>query len=654
MLQKTKELIKLVETRDSEPNASTEAHELLRQGADITAPTRTGPMIHSIIAGEKRYRPVIPWRADNCQHLIGVLQKGASDRLSAQVLAADGGGGDLKEMHRLVQLKASCYQSTTFGPLGLLGTLLKQEKIPIRLDIVKFLVENDPCTKHSLTLAEDQQQTILSLAKNNSNCSQDILDYLQQQFDAILNQTPFVQPQIDPHEVIMWIHRGANPEAIDQYGNTVLSNAVITDNLKLVRLLVSAGSNTTHRNADDLTPVQIAKRATPRSPPLIAILEAQQVNAQLKQLIETKKSQLTTDEVRSLLENGADINATIVNQDSFLHLLIASEGTPEMITAFVIDFNADLSATNLNGYRPIELCILRDEDPFVYLPTFLKLPKMTTNLFTNSTLNKTLLQFAMEKQRCGAAKVIQDELSLRLWTCMTQSINTHESDHEIIRNELQELVACGAQINYRHRDKDYQERTVLHVACKIGADKLVEYLIKDLQADYTLPNHNGDTPLSIVADYGHLSIVTYLCGLLNSTLNLFNKDQQTPLHLATKKGHLLVVRHLVKRGADHQAQNGSKQTAHDIARANISQNKDEQMNDKRLIHFLEQLICPPVDDTIQQPSSIIQPTYDLDTCELVPSMVVINPIRMSSDDTDGVLGKQRKGLFSRSLNDSPA
>ena len=648
MLKATQELIKIVERRASEKNSSTEAQELIRQCADVTAPTNHGLMIHSVIAEEKRYRSAIPWRAENCQYLIQVLQTAASDRLSAQVFATN--GGDLKEMHMLVQLKASCDQSTKYGPLGLLGALLKQDMIPIRLGIVQFLIDSDPSSKYSLTKVDNQQQTNLSLAKNNPKCSPEIIDYLQRQFDDVLNQIPFVQPQIDPSEVILWIRRGANTEAIDKNRSTVLSNAVIAQNLKLVRALVSAGCNTTHRNADDLTPLQIAKTAIPRNPPLIAVLEAHDVNAELKRLIETKKSQLTTKEVHTLLESGANINVAIANNDSLLHLLLASQGTPEMVTAFVNDFNADLSATNTNGHRPIESCILLDEEPFFYLLAFFKLPRMTTEFFSNSKLNQSLLQFAIEAQRLGAAKRIQDELNLRLWYCMMRT-NTKEDNQEMIMTEMTRLVACGAQINYRHRDEEYRERTVLHLACEIDAQRLVQHMIEDLHSDYTLRNHNGDYPISVAAEYGYLSIVRYLCGLPNSTLNLFNTDQQTPLHLATKKHHLLVVRHLVKWGANHQAQDLLRQTPLDVARAHLGKNKEEEMSNQKIIHFLEQLICPPVDDSVHQSANAAQPNYDLDTCELVTA-VVVNPIRMSSEDAEGSLGKQSRGLFSGSPNNN--
>ncbi|CAF4843745.1 unnamed protein product, partial [Rotaria socialis] len=105
-------------------------------------------------------------------------------------------------------------------------------------------------------------------------------------------------------------------EIVDDKRNTVLSNAVLANNVELVRVLGFAGCNTAHTNADNLTPLEIAKKATPRNLPLIKVLEAQIKNAELQSLIKTKKSQLTIEEVNSALKNGANINEPIANKNT--------------------------------------------------------------------------------------------------------------------------------------------------------------------------------------------------------------------------------------------------------------------------------------------------------------------------------------------------
>jgi ankyrin repeat protein len=644
----TRYLIRIVENRAGEPNTWSEAQVLIATGADITAPTKNGSMIHSVIAQERRYRQTTPWKADNCQYLIQVLQKRASDLLIYHVLSSN--VSTINDISRFITLHANTYQADTFGPLGLLGELLKQDKVEIQLAVVRQLVEGDPLNKAGLMAGDEYDQSCLSLARNNSKCPKEVIDYLQCEFDKILNKVSFTRPPINVDEVTAWIRRGANTEAIDEKHNTALTNAVLTNNLDLVHVLVSCGANTAHVNADKLTPLDIAKNATPKNPPLIAILESQTLNVELRKLIENKKSHLTINDVNNLLTNGANINALTANNNSLLHVLITSEGTPDMVTTFINEFNADITITNISGHRALETCILFDKEPFSILKAFVKQSKVLTSMFFNQNLNKSLLQFAIEQNRPGAVKVIEYELNQRLWVCVAQANSKNEHNQNVMA-EMKQLIDYGAQINHKYSDKDHKEWTVLHLACRATTKDFVQSLIKQMKADYLVQNHNGDYPIAIAAEHGQLSIVQYLLELFGSKLNVSNKDQQTPLHLATKNHHILVVRFLIRWGADHQAQNLAKQTALDIAMANVSNRKEDQLSDKQLIAFLEQLKCPVVDitDTTKNTGSI-KPKNDLDTCVLVTT-ITVKPIQIVNTDPDG-LGNRNKGFLSDTPNNN--
>ena len=551
MNRPTRELIELVERGAGEANSFSAAKRLIDSGADITAQTKNGSMIDAVAKEEQRKRPVSLWKADNCLRLISTLQKEASNLLVGQVLSPN--GGDIHKIRQLIQLRANTYQSEMYGALGLLGGLLKQQETPIRLEIVCILIESDMNRHAGLTAENNAEETCLSIARANSKCSQEVINYLQHMFDQILNKIPFSSSPIDINEVTNWIRRGANPDLPDEKGNTVLSNAVLTNNLDLVHLLVSCGCDTLHVNAQKLTPLDIANKATSRNARLIAALQAQSVNMKLPKLIETKKSQLTIDEVRALLNNGANINTSMTNKGSSLHLLIANDGTPEIITAFVNEFNADVTMMDTRGYRALETCILMDKTPFVILHTFLKLSKVTTSMFFNRKLSKTLLQFAMDHTRTGAANIIQQVLNERLWICVTESAIKDTPDQHII-TEIKELVNYGAQINHHPTDTNYQEWTVLHFACQKTNKTFVQFLIEQMKADCSMQNGYGNSVVAIAAEHGNLSILEYLWELPGSKLNVMNRDKETPLHLATKNQHLPIVRFLIRWGADPQAQ----------------------------------------------------------------------------------------------------
>ena len=643
--RRTKELVRLIESRASLFNSPFEAQRLIDQGADIKEPTKNGSMIASVTAEKIRQQQLSPEKAQYCEQLIQVLKKRASDLLINCVFSADGGNVD--EMKQLVQLSASCHQEDRFGPLGLVGELLKQEKIPIRLDVVQILIESDIDAKLGVTKIDNQQQTYLSLSKNNSKCPTDLQGSFQNTFDMLLNRAPYEYRHIDINEIVAWIHRGANPEFVNENQNTVLSNAVLTNNLELVRALVGAGCDVTHVNKENFTPLDIAKNATPRNAQMVAVLEAQNINNELKQTIEIRKSSLTVDEVKSLLHKGANINATLPNNRTFLHLLIANEGTSEMIMTFVNNFNADISAVDIRGHRPLELCILHDKSPFDNLRTYLRLERVSTAALFNTQLNKSILEFAKEQSCPEAVEIVQNELNHRLWNIVARA-NTRDEDNENLKSELKQLIDCGADIEHVHTDKEYKKWTVLHLACKTTTRSFVQYLIDEFKANYRLPNGDDDYLISIAAEFGHLSIVEYLHGRFNLKLNVSNTDKQTPLHLATKNNHLFVVRYLVLWGADHEAKNINNQTPLDIARTNSSKNKTDETTDKTLVHFLEQLICPVKSDQEQDHSTTSN--YELNTCELVKPITVYI-IQKTNLGSEEIIGLQSKSIFSGTPND---
>lgn len=647
MSRSTKKLIEIIERRAANHDSCTKAQNLIAAGADIRAMTKRGYMIESVSHEGKRHGLVDTVKARNCENLVQLLQHRASDLLKEELFSSNGGNVD--EIELLLKLGGNCYHKD-YEPLGVLGEALKRDSIPVRQDVVKFLIEKDPYTNFGLTKADAQQRTYLSLAKANPKCSHDVVNFIQNQFDAILNQIPFSPYDIDINQVLEWIHRGANPEATDKRGNTVLSNAVIANNLELVRALIACGCDGGCQNHDRLTPLQIAQNATPRNHLLVTMLTEQSFNTLLKRLIENKKADLNAEEVHALLERGAKINAVFPNNNTPLHVLIANQGTPEMVSAFVNQFHADISLKNVNGYGPIELCVLLDKQPYTLLLATLKLPQVVTDIFFNSKLNKSILKFAIDERRPEAAKLIQHELNARLWNCILLA-NTDDNHNESILKEANKLIRFGASIDHKHLIDDYEEWTVLHLACKIATRKFVEYLIEQLKANYTIANRNGDHPISIAAKNGRLLIVQYLRGLIGVQLNVSNRNKETPLHLATRNHHLQVVRDLILWGANHEAKNSSGQTSLDVAQTNAVKTKEDETNNKKIISVLQRLICPIDEDLRKNQLSSIRPNHDLDVCELV-ERVSVDEIQTTDANDFDQQSNVRKNILAKTPNES--
>ena len=637
-------MIALVEKRASDAFSAVEAQQLINKGADITVRVRdqTMSMIACVREEARRGEAAGLFRAQYCVRLAQVLQDHASELLGQIVLSTE--GPDFKQIESLAAIEASYYQEAKYGPLGLLGHLLQQQQIPIRDDVVRFLIEHDPKVRYSLTMADEQKETCLSLARKNESCPQQVRENLQRTLDLLLVRAAFDHPSVEASEITQWVARGANIEAVDEQRNTALINAIKEDDYKLVCVLVAAGCDVNKEGLDHKKPIQIAKELTKRNARLIALLETKNVNADLKRLIETKRSRLTVHAVAERLAQGANINAPIANNSTFLHLLIANHGSPDLLTAFVNDFNADLFAMDLDGHRSIEMCILYDSSPCKLLQTLLKLPKVNTDLFFNPKLNKSILQFAQEKEKPEAVKIIQADLNLRLWSVVLRATSKDESNQRL-ESEVKLLLNYQAEIDHQHNEKDYDRWTVLHLACKTATKSFVQFLIQECHADPDLATGKGDRPISVATEFGQQPMIEYFNEQLGLSLNVSNKERQTPLHLAARSGHLNVIRYLVRWGADHRAKNVSRQSPLDLARSNATQVGPNLVERKSLLLFLERLTCPPLERSDPNERAAVVPSFDLDICEL-PEPPQMEPLAGKEEKA-----LKTRGFFSKAPND---
>ncbi|CAF1144913.1 unnamed protein product [Rotaria magnacalcarata] len=634
----TNELWTLITNHISNVNSLVRAQRLIQDGVEIKKPNNNGQYFLQALSDQERRNRLAGMinEADGCQQLISMLKTQASTLF---VTALD--NEDMGEMRVLVEyFGADCYQgNSSFGPLGLIGHAV--QKSDLKLETIKFLLEKDLRNISAITQCNQEGQTVFTLAK----CQKTIIDYLKKIFNAEMNKLPF-QPFADSTLAVQWIQQGANPEWTNEKGNTVLCNAILAGKLELVRSLLAAQCNIKHKNLLKETPLSIAKTIEPKNPQIIALLENEGVNRRLRSLIIERKEALTQVEVQDLLKQGADIKSLGSNNDSPLHLLISNNSKPEMITTFVNVFSADIEIMDWNGYRPIETCILHGNPE--QLKAFFKLAKVRNEHFFNSKLNKSLLAFAKEKQN-SMVKPIQTELNLRVWKCILTATR-QEKKNTSIMNEAKQLCNLGAQINHLHMpidDDAYKQWSVLHLACKIGNLSLVQFLIENLNA-----NKEGAAPLSIAAEYDQLDIVQYLRTTGSKVNVISNKDtQDTPLHLAAKNNHLVVVRYLVLWGANHTVKNISGQTPLDLARVKKSKmTKEDKVQNKQLIKFLEQLECPELETEErrrQSSSTTIDP--DIDVCQ-IPLIILVDKIKPHDVNDEDPKGRISLGVFAGTPN----
>ncbi|CAF1411813.1 unnamed protein product [Rotaria sordida] len=623
------------------------AQKYLLDGADITMPNKQGAYMTPFVVKKRQLNQQAgrQFQVDMYQAFIQLLVKRASELL---VKALDQGGNSMTEIQFLVgTLNADCYQGETYGILGLLGHVLRQNGSAVRLEIVQFLIESDE--RNKLALGKRDQTTCIELA-NTVNKDKHVIDYLQQQLNMLLNKIPF-QRDIPTEEINQWILNGADTEWVDENGDTVLCKAVVANKFEFCQTLLAANANTKFQNKRHQTPIDIAQSQPSINAELVKILKNQDVNNELKSAIVDHKP---VDVMREILSRRADIKAiTNVNQDTFLHLLLSNRNaTPDLLNIFVNEYHADIHAMNLKGHRSIETLIISDYDDQSIeslMNEFFKFKQFTTDCFYNERLKLNLLAFADQQKKSKAKDLIQSELNQRLWKLCLDSV-THNSDgnneeKEIeIRQELAKLVEYGAQIDHLHKQNktDDDEWTVVHILCKLGNLKLLQYLIQNLKAkSYNQPTSKlADHPVSIAAEYGHLPIIHYLRETFDDVdLNVSNSNGDSPLHKAAKNNHFLVVRYLVLWGADPQTLNSAQQTPLQLVTSSNST--------KQLIQFLEQLVdisTNTAEDKQPRLSSAHRPSDDFDYCKLVTpiqfyhSQPLFSDLAPESNRSSGIFG----------------
>lgn len=159
-------------------------------------------------------------------------------------------------------------------------------------------------------------------------------------------------------------------------------------------------------------------------------------------------------------------------------------------------------------------------------------------------------------------------------------------------NGVKKFLGAGADVNAR--DKDGDNQTPLHYACRKGHAAIVRLLLDhgadvnvrnglhntpiglacetdghldivriliDAGADVNAKNSavNGYTPLHAACRHGHSDVARLLVDVA-ADVNARNLNGNTPLHVACRRGHMDIVRLLIKTGADVNAKGFGKNT----------------------------------------------------------------------------------------------
>ena len=143
------------------------------------------------------------------------------------------------------------------------------------------------------------------------------------------------------------------------------------------------------------------------------------------------------------------------------------------------------------------------------------------------------------------------EHSVNTWTIRLPLANqVHISPlHMAVRSgdtrTMRELISQGHHLYYSDTD------TLLHSACISGKKEVIEILIDNLNIDQCINAlSNGDTPLHVACEWGHLDICLQLLEQKGCNINATNGRGHTPLSLAVRHNRLKIFQTLLAKGAN--------------------------------------------------------------------------------------------------------
>jgi len=224
--------------------------------------------------------------------------------------------------------------------------------------------------------------------------------------------------------------------------------------------------------------------------------------------------------VRNLLAIGADPNTCDDNQMTVMHY--AAEYGHVDIVDMLLQHPALITTDISNGdTSPFMLAIQRDHNLVV------KNIFSTCNPHGADTLYYAVKQGALNSVRTLLAYNVDPNALRSNGDCNPLIESTSNGDTHIMKL----LIAKGAQVNYRSKNKDNINATPLHFAVR-GEHTGATQLLIDYGADVNLKGTNKNvTPLHLVSNKGHINVVKILLNH-DADINATDKDGETPLDYA--------------------------------------------------------------------------------------------------------------------------
>ena len=248
-------------------------------------------------------------------------------------------------------------------------------------------------------------------------------------------------------------------------------------------------------------------------------------------------SKKNVDEVKSLINNGANINLSEAKGLQGTPLMYAASTGNKVLCQLLINKGANVNLLDVN------------KDHALNWATF----------YGHVGAMKFLIQSGADlnvKSKHGAAV----DVALRMWhqDSVVNVFRTTKLAQPLTKNE-KKFITAVKKGNYKALKKfikrgvspnlkDNVGIPLLQIASQTGNKKMVEFLVSN-GADVNCTNRVGQTPLAWASRFGHLAVVKLLIELGADTNKTDKKYQLTPLIGTAVRGSVSTAKELIINGA---------------------------------------------------------------------------------------------------------